>query len=212
MTPGCASSPNWKAVRASRSTAKTLTQSGILSKLYDPDRTIRQRAAQVVTDVLHEKLPTVTFIFNTLAADKASDDRLRAYPSWISARNLSNEVSDEVVEALIQAVTSRYDIVARYYNLKRQLLGLDQLLDYDRYAPLPSASGDYHWDQAREVVLNAYHTFHPQAAEIAGQFFTHSWIDAALSPRQARRSLQRQRGPIGASLCVPELYRQRRAT
>jgi oligoendopeptidase F len=162
-----------------------LTQSDILAKLYVPDRDVRARAAQVVTDVLREKLPITTYIFNTLAADKASDDRLRHFPSWVSSRNLSNEVSDEVVDALISAVTSRYDIVARYYTLKRDLLGLDRLYDYDRYAPLPTAAGEYSWDEARQIVLAAYGSFHPQAAEIAGRFFTDSWIDAA--PRPGKR-------------------------
>ena len=103
-----------------------LTQSAILAKLYEPDRAVRQRAAESVTGVLRDKLPILTYVFNTLAADKASDDRLRKFPTWISSRNLSNEVSDDVVNALIEAVTSRYDIVARYYTLKRELLGLDR--------------------------------------------------------------------------------------
>ncbi len=105
-----------------------------------------------MTGVLREKLPILTFVFNTLAADKASDDRLRHYPTWVSSRNLANEVSDEVVEALVNAVTSRYDIVARYYRLKGKLLGLDKLYDYDRYAPLPAAESFYQWDQARDMV------------------------------------------------------------
>ncbi len=159
-----------------------LTQAGILAKLYDPDRSVRQRAAQAFTDVLRQQLPTLTYIFNTLAADKASDDRLRKFPSWISSRNLDNQVSDAVVEALIEAVTARYDIVARYYRLKRSLLGLDRLYDYDRYAPLPAAEGHYRWEQAREMVLEAYGKFHPQMAEIAGQFFARSWIDAPPYP------------------------------
>lgn len=162
-----------------------LTQSDILAKLYEPDRDTRVQAQQVVTDVLSDNLHALTFIFNTLAADKASNDRLRSYPTWISSRNMSNEVSDEVVEALVTAVTDRYDIVARYYNLKRDLLGLDKLYDYDRYAPLPSAHGEYSWAKARETVLQAYGNFHPQAAEIAGQFFSESWIDAA--PRPGKR-------------------------
>jgi oligoendopeptidase F len=163
-----------------------LTQAAILAKLYAPDRDLRARAAEAVTVVLREKLPILTYIFNTLAADKASDDRLRRYPAWISSRNLANEVSDEVVEALIDAVTSRYDIVARYYNLKRQLLGVDKLYDYDRYAPLPAAEGDYPWDRARATVLRAYGDFHPQMAEIAELFFTNSWIDAP--PKPGKRS------------------------
>ncbi|MBP8972989.1 MAG: M3 family oligoendopeptidase [Anaerolineae bacterium] len=163
-----------------------LTQAAILAKLHKPDRDVRQRAAQAFTDVLRGQLPTLTFIFNTLAADKASDDRLRHFPSWIASRNLENEVSDDVVEALIGAVTARYDIVARYYHLKRTLLGVDRLYDYDRYAPLPAAEGRYEWAQAREMVLRAYGQFHPTMAEVAGQFFARSWIDAP--PHPGKRS------------------------
>ncbi|MEP0762174.1 MAG: M3 family oligoendopeptidase [Chloroflexota bacterium] len=159
-----------------------LTQAAILAKLHEPDRDVRQRAARAFTEVLRGQLPTLTFIFNTLAADKASDDRLRHYPSWIASRNLENEVSDDVVEALINAVTARYDIVARYYRLKRALLGVDRLYDYDRYAPLPAAEGRYEWAQAREMVLRAYGQFHPQMAEVAGHFFARSWIDAPPYP------------------------------
>lgn len=175
-----------------------VNQSVILSKLYEPDRDVRQRAAQSVTDTLREKLPILTYIFNTLAADKASDDRLRSYPSWISSRNLSNEVSDEVVDALVNAVTARYDIVTRYYHLKRELLGLDELFDYDRYAPLPAAAGEYHWEQARETVLEAYGRFHPHMAEIAGEFFSKSWIDAALQPSK--------RGGAYSASTVPSVH------
>lgn len=159
-----------------------LTQAAILAKLHEPDRDVRQRAARAFTEVLRGQLPTLTFIFNTLAADKASDDRLRHYPNWIASRNLENEVSDDVVEALINAVTARYDIVARYYRLKRALLGVDRLYDYDRYAPLPAAEGRYEWAQAREMVLRAYGQFHPQMAEVAGHFFARSWIDAPPYP------------------------------
>src|SRR5260221_79892 len=117
-----------------------------------------------------------------MLADKASNDRLRKYPSWISARNLDNEASDEIVEALISAVTSRYDIVARYYTIKRQLLGYDTLYDYDRYAPVSKAETRYLWDEARQVVLSGYRAFHPRLAEIAGEFFEKNWIHAPALP------------------------------
>ena len=42
-------------------------------------------------------LRTRAFLFNTLLADKATDDRLRRYPHWLAARNLANEASDESV-------------------------------------------------------------------------------------------------------------------
>jgi oligoendopeptidase F len=161
---------------------ESLSRDQILSKLYSPEREQRRRAAAVVTDGLRDMRRTTTTIFNTILADKASDDRLRKYPSWITSRNLSNQVDDATVQALVDAVTSRYDIVARYYRLKRRLLGLDELFDYDRYAPLPSADRFYSWGEAQQVVLDAYGRFHPHMAEIAGWFFERRWIDAPPRP------------------------------
>ncbi|MEJ2149340.1 MAG: M3 family oligoendopeptidase [Chloroflexota bacterium] len=154
----------------------------ILSRLYHPEREKRVEAAAAFTRGLESLSRTMTYIFNTLLADKASDDKLRHYATWITARNLDNEVDDQMVEALIEAVTRRYDVVARYYNLKRRLLGLDELFDYDRYAPLPAADRRYTWEQARDAVLTAYSGFHPRMGEIAGRFFEHHWIDAAVVP------------------------------
>lgn len=161
---------------------QSLPEQVVLSKLYDVDRDVRKRAAASMTSGLNAVLRTTTYIFNTILADKASDDMLRSYPSWITSRNLGNEVDDETVEALIQAVTGRYDIVSRYYRLKRNLLGLDELFHYDRYAPLPAADRTYRWGQAQEIVLRAYRAFHPQMAEIAQIFFDKRWIDAEIKP------------------------------
>jgi oligoendopeptidase F len=159
-----------------------LPQQVVLGKLFDPDREVRRHAAESVTATLKTLSRTTTFIFNNLLADKASDDQLRKYPTWITERNMGNEVDDETVEALVKAVTSRYDIVARYYRLKRRLLGLDELSEYDRYAPLPAADRFYPWQQGRDIVLSAYGKFHPRMAEIAALFFDRQWIDAAIAP------------------------------
>ncbi|MFB6232248.1 MAG: M3 family oligoendopeptidase [Salinibacter sp.] len=159
-----------------------LTQEEILSKLYEPNRRLRRTAALAFTDGLKERKRALTFVFNTLLADKASTDRLRGYDHWLESRNLSNEVDDATVETLIDAVTGRYDLVARFYRLKKQLLGLDELYDYDRYAPVREADTEYEWHEARALVLHAYEDFHPDMAQAARRFFDDEWIDAALAP------------------------------
>ena len=75
-----------------------------LANLQSPDRDLRAATAEAVTQALDPGLRTRAFIFNTLLQDKATKDRLRSYPHWLAARNLSNEASDESVEALIEAV------------------------------------------------------------------------------------------------------------
>ena len=161
---------------------ETLTEQEILARLHQPDRTTRRDAALGFTQGLNDHLRTLTFVFNTMLAEKASDDRLRNHASWLSARNLSNEVSDEIVGALVAAVSGRFDLSRRHYALKRGLLGYDEMFDYDRYAPLPEADAFYTWDQARDIVLAAYGSFHPEMARIARRFFDESWIDAAVTP------------------------------
>ncbi len=153
-----------------------------LSLLQHPDRDARRVAADAITEALRPGLRTRAFVFNTLLLDKAIEDRLRAYPSWISARNLDNEASDESVEALIEAVTSRYEIPQRWYELKARLLGLDRLSDFDRMAPVGGDDTTFRWDEARELVLEAYGGFSRDLAGIARRFFDERWIDVPLRP------------------------------
>jgi oligoendopeptidase F len=159
-------------------------QAVVLRQLYAPEREVRKRAADSITAGLRPHVRTLSYIFNTLLADKASEDRLRKYRTWLSARNLSNETTDEAVQALVNAVTSRYDIVQRYYTIKRRLLGLDELFDYDRYAVLPSAETRYSWDSARQIVLDAFGAFAPRMADVAREFFDQNWIHAPVVPNK----------------------------
>ncbi len=159
-----------------------LTEQEILAKLYDPQREVRRNAAEAFTAGLRSQQRTLTYVFNTLLSDKASDDRLRRFPNWLASRNLSNEISDDAVNALVGSVVDRYDLAARYYALKQRLLGLDTLYDYDRYAPLRQAERRYRWDEARETVLAAYRDFSPKMADIATMFFEKRWIDAPIRP------------------------------
>jgi oligoendopeptidase F len=173
-------------------------QSIVMRQLYATDREVRKRAADSITAGLRPNLRPLTYVFNTLLADKASDDRLRNYPTWITSRNLSNETNDEAVQALVDAVTSRYDIVSRYYTIKRRLLGVEELFDYDRYAALPGADKQHNWESARSIVLNAFGAFSPHMADVAREFFDKNWIHAPASANK--------RGGAFASPTVPSAH------
>jgi oligoendopeptidase F len=153
-----------------------------LSRLVLPDRELRRVTAEAVTEALAPGLRTRAFLFNTLLADKAIDDRLRSYPSWLAARNLSNEASDESVAALIEAVRGRYELPRRWYRLKAKLLGIDRLADYDRMASVTQDETTYSFAQARALVLDCYGSFSPQLGAVAKRFFDERYIDAPVRP------------------------------
>lgn len=171
----------------------------VLTDLYNSDRLIRQNAAAEMTAGLESQNHILTHIFNTLAADKMISDRIRNYDSWVGSMNLDNQLHDTTVETLVGVVTSRYDLVQRYYTVKRELLGLDELCDYDRYAPLPSLpSKKIDWPTCRKIVLESFADFSGEMAEIAGDFFTRRWIHAPV--------ISGKRGGAFAHPCVPEVH------
>jgi oligoendopeptidase F len=153
-----------------------------LSNLVLPDRELRRTTAEAITAALEPGLRTRAFLFNTLLADKATDDRLRRYPNWLAARNLSNEADDESVQALIEAVRGRYEIARRWYRLKARLLGVERIADYDRMAAVTDDEVTYTFAEAREIVLDCYGSFSPELGTLAKRFFDERYIDAPLRP------------------------------
>jgi oligoendopeptidase F len=154
----------------------------VMARLYEPDRDVRRAASDAITEALAPGLRTRTFVFNTILLDRSIDDRLRGYPTWISSRNLANETTDEAVDALIEAATSRYDLPQRYYRLKARLLGLDRLDHFDRFAPVGSDGEKTSWDDARRIVVDAYSDFADETGEIVARFFDERWIDGPVRP------------------------------
>jgi len=159
-----------------------LGEEEVLSKLHESDRSLRKAAADALTEGLRASSRTLAFLFNTLVHDKATSDRLRRYADPMHERHLANEIDAASVDALLAACERRYDLVQRFYRLKARLLGIPQLEDHDRYAPLPGDVGQRSFDDARRIVLDAYGDFAPELAAIAGEFFDRRWIDAELRP------------------------------
>jgi oligoendopeptidase F len=177
---------------------KEYSEQEVLSKLHESDRELRIRAHTSLTNKFKELSHPLTFVFNTLLADKSTNDKLRQYPSWITSRNLSNETDDETVDALVNAVTAHYPLVQRYYKLKAKLLGLDEMFDYDRYAPMMKNEVTIQWDLAKKMVLDSYTEFHPEMGEITNEFFEKNWIDAAIK--------QGKRGGAYSASTVPSVH------
>jgi len=164
-----------------------LTVSATLNKLSDADRAVREAAGHAVGAAFGERQRLFALITNTLAKDKEIADTWRHYPRPASYRNRANMVEDEVVDALVAAVTADYPRLShRYYTMKAEWLGLEKLEHWDRNAPLPDADDrSIPWDEARNRVLTAYGAFSPELAAIGKRFFDAPWIDARLTPGKA---------------------------
>ena len=155
-----------------------LSQAQIIDRTMSPDRETRRRAAAAFTEGLTKSSRTVTFIHNTLMQDKNVKDRLRRFATPQQSRHLANELDEDTVGLVVETVVRNYPLVARYYKIKREILGLDTLTHYDRYAPLFEAEGSVAYPEAQRIVLDAFGDFAPEMRRRAAEFFDKDWIDA----------------------------------
>ena len=179
---------------------KELSATQIFNYMTDKDPKKRKQTAKSIGLTLERNINIFTIISNTLAKDKNINDRWRKFPNSISNRNLSNVVEDEVVENLSFTVQSYYPKLShRYYNLKAKWFKKKKLMYWDRNAPLPfQINRSYSWNQARDIVIEAYGSFNSEIEKIVRLFFDKSWIDAEV--RQGKQS-----GAFSAST-VPDLH------
>jgi oligoendopeptidase F len=166
---------------------ESLTSAEVLDRLSHRDVATRKAAAKSLGQVFSENIRLFAHVTNTLAKDKEVEDKWRNYRRPVSARNRANQVEDEVVDALSDAVTGRYaDLSHRYYRLKAKWFGVDQLDYWDRNAPLlDDDDTTITWREARATVLEAYGAFSPRLAEVGQRFFDNQWIDAPTRPGKA---------------------------
>jgi oligoendopeptidase F len=179
-------------------TTADLSVQEILAKLYDADRNVRKAAAEGLSIGLKSQSRLLTFIFNTVVFDHQTDCQLRKYPDVMAARNLANEIDAKVVDALMTATEKHFSMVQRYYRLKGKMLKIEQLYDYDRYAPISGEMPKCDWPTARSIVQESYDAFSPDAGAIVREFFEKNWIDAELRPGK--------RGGAFSSSAVPSAH------
>lgn len=163
---------------------ESLTLAEALNRLSDPKPARRKAAAEGLSEALAARAPTLALVLNTVAADKAMEDRWRGFKRPADSRHLGNEVDGEAVDAMAEAVAEAYPRLShRYYALKAKAMGKARLDHWDRNAPIETtAPRAFTWSQGREVVLDSFSDLGAEFAERAAGFFDRPWIDGRARP------------------------------
>jgi oligoendopeptidase F len=111
---------------------REMTRGELMSLVRQTDPDLRARAYQELYRVYGEDGPILAQIYQTLVRDWRNENLgLRKYASPISARNLANDIPDEVVETLLEVARQNVGIFQRFFRLKARLLGVERLRRYD---------------------------------------------------------------------------------
>ncbi len=177
---------------------KELTRGELMvyARHHDPD--LRARAYQELYRVYGEDGPILGQIYQTLVRDWRNEKvGLRHFESPLAARNLVNDIPDEVVDTLLEVCKGNATLFQRFFNLKARWLGVERLRRYDIYAPVAKSEKMYDFGDASEMVLESFREFEPRVADFAERVFVDDRLDSEV-----------RKGKRGGAFCatiVPEM-------
>ncbi len=160
------------------------TISQLLSYLYRPDRDIRLRAVTALFDGLAPRADVLAAAYDALVGDRLSIDRLRGFTNPMQPTNMSNELDDETVEAMMTATEEAHPIARKWFAAKARQLGLDKLELADQYAPIGDARA-FTWPEAVDIVDSSFARFAPRLAEIFRSCIEAGHVDVLPRPGKA---------------------------
>lgn len=161
---------------------RSLTDGEILALLRSPDRDLRRRALETFLEKHRSHGVVLTSIYNAILLDHRLDGDLRRFPTSIAPRHLDNDVDPAAVEAMMDVTGRHAEEIRRYFRLKARLVGLSKLAVSDVYAPIGAVADTFSYEDARDIVIDAYGRFDGRFADLARSFFEKRWIDAELRP------------------------------
>ncbi len=160
---------------------KELTRGEIMvfARHYDPD--LRARAYQELYRVYEQDGTILGQIYQTLVNDWHNEQvQMRQFSSPISARNLINDIPDEVVSTLLNVCQRNAQVFQRYFRLKARLLGMDRLRRYDVYAPVARSDKKFDFSEAADLVLDSFTQFEPEIGRLAQRILDDEHLDSEI--------------------------------
>jgi oligoendopeptidase F len=158
---------------------KDLTRGGLMAQVRKPDAALRARAYQELYRTYGNDGTILGQMYQTLVRDWRNEQvELRHFKKPISARNLVNDLQDEVVDTLLDVAGENTPVFQRFFRLKARRIGMDKLRRYDIYAPVTKSEKKYPFAEATEKVLDSFTRFEPRFANLARQVFAEDHVDS----------------------------------
>ncbi len=158
---------------------KELTRGELMSLVRSTDPDLRARAYQELYRVYGDDASILGQMYQTIVRDWRNEEvTLRKYQTPISARNLANDLPDEVIETLLETCRQNTGVFERFFKLKAKLIGMEKLRRYDIYAPVAKADKPYEYPRAAAKVLESFSNFDPRFAQLAERVFAEDHLDS----------------------------------
>src|SRR3984885_9636055 len=155
-----------------------LSQSTYLSFLHKPDRDLRRRAFhQFYQEFEDHKFSLASALASSVRADVFSA-KIRNYPSARHASLFGDNIPVAVYDNLIGTVRQNLPVLHEYYDLRRELLKVDEIHQYDTFVPLvPEIQANVNFEEAIDLVIEALNPLGTEYVETLRTGLRSRWVD-----------------------------------
>ena len=159
--------------------AVELTDTNYVPFLMSSDRRVRQSAFRTLYKTYEQFGNTFASLYNNHVKEQGTIAKLRNFPDSITASTFNDEVTPVIYNSLISAVKGGLPALYDYYDLKREVLGVDKLHLYDVYAPLiGELDREYSYEEAVDQVLKTVGIFGKEYYDVLKSGLTErGWVD-----------------------------------
>jgi oligoendopeptidase F len=166
---------------------RTLSYGEANGLLPHPDRATRESSNRTIYGLLGRDGEIFSAALRAICNDWVAVSKRRKYGSPMESSLISNDTQESIVRNLLATIEEGSASYRRYLKLKAKLMDLPVLGNHDIVAPLPNSPQlKYTFQQAEDLVTEAYSRFSPQYAEAVKEMFAKRHIDA--SPRFGKRN------------------------
>jgi len=156
---------------------KKVSFNQLFSYSSDKDKSTRDSAASQLNLVLKKYEDVAESEINSVLGYRKNIDTLRGFTRPDQSRHLGDDVPSEVVDALIEGVSSNFNLSNDYYEFKAKLLGQEKLAYHERNIPYGQLDKKYNWQDSVDLVRSVFSKLDPEFLDIFNKMIENGQFD-----------------------------------
>lgn len=155
-----------------------LTHGNYIHAMESSDRTLRKNAFEAMYKQYKNHINTITAIYNTNVKADCTKASIRKYESARQAELYGHDIPESVYDNLISVVHEYLPVLHKYTEIRKKILGVNELKMYDIYTPLVDVPNNkISFDEAVETMKTALSVLGDDYIETVDQGINDRWID-----------------------------------
>ncbi len=158
-------------------TKERKTANELRALAFNENREVRKNAYYHELALWKSQEIPLSFALNGVKGAASTLYEKRHYSDPLENALVQARISRSTLNAMIGAIEENLTVFHRYFKAKAHHLGLDILSFYDLFAPLGSEGTNYSYQDAKDIIVKEFSSFHPAMGIFAKSAFENNWID-----------------------------------